>query len=121
MRWLLLKSELNSIKTQSIFNFEKKILDRQPIETMDTLNGFRSLIVFFIICSTTKGAPTAEHKIIETLNGKVRGLRQTTLLKNTEYYSFRGIPYAQTPTGELRFRVSFSMEMFSISDYFVSK
>lgn len=46
-------------------------------------------------------------KVFETNDGKVRGIRQTTLLKKVDFYSFKGIPYAKSPTGELRFKVSF--------------
>lgn len=49
------------------------------------------------------------YHIIETNDGKVRGLRKTTLIKGVEYYSFRGIPYAKCPTGELRFKVCFGL------------
>lgn len=48
-----------------------------------------------------------EHKLIETQNGKVRGVRKTSLFKNIDYYSFKGIPYAKSPIGKLRFKVSF--------------
>ncbi|VEN60661.1 unnamed protein product [Callosobruchus maculatus] len=37
-------------------------------------------------------------------NGKVKGLFQKTAHKGTPYYSFRGIPYAEPPTGNLRFK-----------------
>jgi len=45
-----------------------------------------------------------EHVVVETKSGKVRGLRKSTLLKNFDYFSFKGIPYAKTPVGSLRFK-----------------
>lgn len=33
------------------------------------------------------------EKIIATKNGKIRGVQQTTLFNNIDYYSFKGIPY----------------------------
>lgn len=47
-----------------------------------------------------------EHKIVETNSGRIRGLRKTTLLKKIPYYSFKGIPYAKPPIGDLRFKVN---------------
>lgn len=49
-----------------------------------------------------------DTKIIETKSGKIRGVRETTLVKNMDFYSFKGIPYAKPPIGELRFKVSFT-------------
>lgn len=49
----------------------------------------------------------SKHKVIETNNGKVRGVRKTTLIQKLDFYSFKGIPYAKSPTGELRFKVKF--------------
>lgn len=46
-----------------------------------------------------------EYKVINTNDGLVRGRRNVTVLKNIPYYSFKGIPYAKPPTGDLRFKV----------------
>lgn len=50
-----------------------------------------------------------EHKIVTTKNGDIRGVRKSTLLENVDYYSFKGIPYAEPPIGELRFKVYYSL------------
>lgn len=72
------------------------------------LNIFDSAIFALIIlaCVVKSGESFALHKIVETNNGKIRGILKTTLIKNIDYYSFKGIPYAKSPTGRLRFKVS---------------
>lgn len=39
----------------------------------------------------------------ETEYGKVKGVKRLTIYDDS-YYSFEGIPYAQPPVGELRFK-----------------
>lgn len=48
-----------------------------------------------------------KYRIVKTKFGEVRGIRKTSLLKKAAFYSFKGIPYAKSPTGKLRFKVSF--------------
>lgn len=45
---------------------------------------------------------------IDIESGRIRGKRSLTLYEKKPYYSFRGIPYAQPPTKDLRFKVSWS-------------
>ncbi|KAH8243626.1 hypothetical protein KR032_009036, partial [Drosophila birchii] len=47
---------------------------------------------------------TKQTKVIFTRDGQVRGLRRRTLYDDEFYYAFEGIPFAQPPVGELRFR-----------------
>ncbi|XP_014217874.1 venom carboxylesterase-6-like, partial [Copidosoma floridanum] len=42
--------------------------------------------------------------VVQTNSGKVAGQYMKTVLGNMTYKSFRGIPYAEPPLGELRFR-----------------
>lgn len=54
--------------------------------------------------------------VVSTLSGKLQGL----FLKSTEgddYYSFKGVPYAKPPIGDLRFQVSFYLYRFSQKSY----
>lgn len=47
-----------------------------------------------------------EFKVIETGVGAVRGVKKTTFWKKVNFYSFKGIPYAEKPIGQLRFKVN---------------
>lgn len=47
---------------------------------------------------------TKQTKVVCTRDGQVRGLRRRTLHDDELYYAFEGIPFAQPPVGELRFR-----------------
>lgn len=49
--------------------------------------------------------------LVQTNSGPVRGLRKNTI-DNLSYVSFQGIPYAQPPVGELRFKVSSQFQMY---------
>lgn len=46
-------------------------------------------------------------KTIHIENGPVKGLKTKSVL-NTDYFSFRGIPYMKAPLGTLRFRYAHS-------------
>lgn len=43
--------------------------------------------------------------IVQTTKGPVKGISKTSIV-GEDYYRFRGIPYAQPPVGDLRFKVS---------------
>lgn len=66
------------------------------------------------------------YKTVSTQYGLVRGQLNTTFLEAKPYYYFKGIPYAKTPIGELRFKVV-SVYTFSLciwiclnrSDYWI--
>ncbi|CAL7935529.1 unnamed protein product [Xylocopa violacea] len=54
------------------------------------------LVVFFIRCN--------DGLVVQTKNGALRGTINSTIWNSIEYSSFRGIPYAEPPLGELRFQ-----------------
>lgn len=62
----------------------------------------------FLICIVTNAVADDinEYRIVETNTGQIRGIRKTSMLKKTDFYSFKGIPYAKAPIGHLRFKVS---------------
>ena len=57
-------------------------------------------MVVFVSAIDTK------YKIVATENGIIRGICNKTLIKGVDYCWFKGVPYAKSPVGELRFRVS---------------
>lgn len=68
---------------------------------------------FFLICPYflivfTLGSTVnlASPFVTQTDKGLVMGEILTTVLKNQEYLSFQGIPYAKPPVGKLRFKVN---------------
>lgn len=50
---------------------------------------------------------------VDIESGRIRGKRSLTLFREKPYYSFRGIPYAQPPIKDLRFKVG----LFSIHNF----
>lgn len=54
------------------------------------------------------------YLIVETKNGHVRGEQLTTLFNKKVYRSFKGIPFAKPPINDLRFKVMYSIILFSI-------
>lgn len=60
------------------------------------------------LCKTNPIYPDNNNYYLEvqTHSGKVRGILQLTVSQQTEYFSFKGIPYAEPPTGKARFLVS---------------
>lgn len=71
---------------------------------------FTMLRVFVLVCLAAAvpifASPEEVAPIVHTDLGDIRGSVQQTLIDNRKFYSFRGIRYAQSPTGELRFKVS---------------
>lgn len=49
---------------------------------------------------------TMSDVIVTTGSGKVKGVTRRAKIDPYDYYAFFGIPYAEPPTGELRFRAS---------------
>lgn len=53
-------------------------------------------------------------KMVQTHDGAVRGLHKYTLFRNVSYCSFLGIPYAEKPIGNRRFKVCYATENYFI-------
>lgn len=77
--------------------------------------NFYQYFAHFILLLTALSLPpthanseseNAEYKTVKTTTGAIRGLRLKTLFDERPYTSFKGIPFAKAPLGELRFMVS---------------
>lgn len=70
------------------------------------MNSLQILLTIFIIqqcfCNETKK--------VNLKQGVLLGRVEKTVYKKQDYISFRGIPYAEPPTGPLRFKVSFNSD-----------
>lgn len=66
--------------------------------------------------STAGGDPasTLNRKIVTLRQGMVNGVRDK-LPNGSEYYYFKGIPYARPPVGELRFEAPVPLDKFPAS------
>lgn len=75
---------------------------------MDFDRGLSKCLVLLILCALiySTSAEDDEYRIVETALGKIRGLRRISLLNKYEFFAFKGIYYAKSPAGDLRFKVS---------------
>lgn len=64
------------------------------------------LIWITMINAVTVAAQLDDIVEVEIDSGRILGRHNVTLFKEKPYYSFRGIPYAQPPINDLRFKVS---------------
>lgn len=64
------------------------------------------LIVFKLTDHVHRPIVNEKYRVVETKFGAVRGILEQTLIAKKYFYSFKGIPYAKSPTGQLRFKVS---------------
>lgn len=76
------------------------------VANSNKMRSFKSILSNLVWIFVITATAADEYKVVETVNGHIRGTRNTTLLKNVAFYSFKGIPYAKPPVGELRFKVS---------------
>lgn len=53
--------------------------------------------------------------MVTTKYGPVRGCKRTSIV-GEEYLSFRGVPYARPPLGDLRFKVMFHTKEASLDN-----
>lgn len=68
------------------------------------------LLIVAALCAAAPAPTLARSPIVKTSNGDIQGSIGTSFLVRRTYYSFRGIPYAQPPIGQLRFKVSRYMQ-----------
>lgn len=53
--------------------------------------AFYAISILIVFVCAVENESIAEHKVIQTNDGKVRGVRKTTLIENVNFYSFKGI------------------------------
>lgn len=87
---------------QSVDQYEKGSIT----EKMYSVKVLSVLILIGVVQAYEK------YKIVETDSGPIRGVRNTTLLNGSIFYSFRAIPYAKAPIGDLRFKVTLRNSLF---------
>lgn len=73
---------------------------------MDKMYSIQILVCAVAIVYIVSAESFDRYKIVDTTNGKIRGIKGTTLLNGGAFYSFRGIPYAKPPVADLRFKVT---------------
>lgn len=56
---------------------------------------------------------SSEYSVVYVENGPVRGLKSKTIF-NSQYHTFRGIPYMKPPIGQLRFREAERAENWNV-------
>lgn len=72
-----------------------------------SLIGFCYLCILVHFVAPTQAVKgNEEFCVVETNSGRVRGKLNQTLFEKKPYYSFRGIPFAKAPIGNLRFKVN---------------
>lgn len=60
------------------------------------------LIIYLFLLNLIK---CEVFKVIQIESGQIKGVKQESVYIKTKFYSFRGIPYAKAPVGELRFEL----------------
>ena len=76
---------------------------------------YQFIFGFFLISSACALLDNGTVKIVQTQNGKVQGKKAVTVIEGIEYYAFKGIPFAQPPIGNLRFKVYYVLSCFNES------
>lgn len=69
-------------------------------------------VAYLIKAKWLKFWPPSDRPIVTVRQGKLRGV-SATLPNGTRYHYFKGVPYAQPPIGELRFKPPVPLDAFS--------
>lgn len=75
---------------------------------MICFTGFRLAIAFAFamhIATPALATTAGKYVVLETTTGRIRGIIGKTLFDDKPYASYKGIPYAEPPVAELRFKV----------------
>lgn len=72
---------------------------------------------FFVFCLYLIISTSAVDEItLDIRQGKLKGLKATTITNGKPYFSFKGIPYAQPNVGSNKFRVSLKYLIFYLEN-----
>lgn len=84
------------------------IISLKIIMRFRVIDRFELSLIFLLFCALLRStnAKSDYYRIATTEYGEVQGILKTTLLNDVDYYAFKGIPYAESPVGKLRFKVS---------------
>lgn len=52
--------------------------------------------------------------IVDTENGRIRGYTQKSFFKERAFHSFKGIPFAEAPVDERRFKVNIATKLLKM-------
>ncbi|KAJ8716842.1 hypothetical protein PYW07_003469 [Mythimna separata] len=66
---------------------------------MRLIGSFAVLLLF-----TIHNIACDDDTLVQTTKGPIRGEKLKTVVAGTQYYSYKGIPYARPPIGKLRFK-----------------
>lgn len=84
----------------------------------------RQILILIVSICVVNAESNDQYRLVNTTNGQVQGVRNTTLLNGIPFYSFKGIPYAKPPINDLRFKVrgsssdAFARDMLHVSNKF---
>lgn len=70
------------------------------------LNTVYYYLAFLSFLMVTIGCACEGSVTMNIKQGMIAGKVEKTLLKQKSYFSYKGIPYAEPPIGDLRFQVS---------------
>lgn len=76
---------------------------------LSIIRYFLIISSFILLCSSlishAESTEITEYKLINTASGVIRGKADVTIFNGRKYFAFKGIPYANAPVGDLRFKV----------------
>lgn len=74
---------------------------------------FKNLLRAFLVAIFVSQINCDEFKVIEIENGPIKGIQQESIFEKTQFYAFKGIPYAKPPIGDLRFELPEKLERWT--------
>lgn len=64
----------------------------------------------FLVSASSDNFDSTIYKTVNTNSGSIRGRLNQTLLQEKQYFAFKGIPYAEPPIDQLRFKAPQQIE-----------